>query len=235
MGNYLSGGNSGVITDGDRAILSLKAQRKKLEDQMKLLERRADQSAAAARELLAEGRRDRALVALRRKRLADNQYGNISAWLMRVEELLSGMETARQQQAVVSALKDGAAALRAAQRALSVEDVERLNEQTAEAREHHDRVRAALESADFGEADEAAVEAELAALEADAEREEELAAMPSVPKTKVEEVEEEEAALPAAPTARVPAAARAREAAAEEAEAEEEEEARRLEPALAAA
>lgn len=234
MGNYLSGGNSGVITDGDRAILSLKAQRKKLEDQMKLLERRADQSAAAARELLAEGRRDRALVALRRKRLADNQYGNISAWLMRVEELLSGMETARQQQAVVSALKDGAAALRAAQRALSVEDVERLNEQTAEAREHHDRVRAALESADFGEADEAAVEAELAALEADAEREE-LAAMPSVPKTKVEEVEEEEAALPAAPTARVPAAARAREAAAEEAEAEEEEEARRLEPALAAA
>jgi len=189
------------------------------------LELRADQSAAAARELLAEGRRDRALVALRRKRLADTQYASIATWLMRVEELLSGMEASRQQQAVVAALKDGAAALKAAQRALSVEAVERLNEEAAEAREHHGRVRAALESADFGAADEAAVEAELAALEADAERAE-AAAMPSAPTTKVAAAgreEGEEEALPSVPTGKVVA------------EAEEEEGGRQLEPALAAA
>jgi hypothetical protein len=168
-------------------------------------------------------------VALKRKRLADNQYSNIAAWLMRVEELLSGMEVARQQQQVVAALKDGAAAMKAAQKALSVDDVERLNDTVAEAREHQERVRGALadSSAGFGEADEAAAEAELAALEADAEREE-LAAMPAVPKTRVmaaekeKEMEEEEEQLPSVPNGR-------------RKKAQEVEEARELEPALVAA
>jgi hypothetical protein len=152
---------------------------------------------------------------------------------MRVEELLSGMEVARQQQMVVAALKDGAAAMRAAQKALSLDEVDRLNEQEAEAREHHGRVHEALASADgLGEADEAAAEAELAALEAEAEREE-AAALPSAPKTRVAvplpvaAVREEEE-LPSVPSGR-------REAAAATEEAEEEEAERQLEPALVAA
>lgn len=158
-------------------------------------------------------------MALRRKRLADNQYQSICAWLLRVEELLSGMESTRQQQAVVSALKDGAAALKAAQRALSVDEIERLNEETAEAKERMEGVGAALASADLlmADADEAAVEAELAELEAEA--------LPSAPTTKVAVAADEEEELPSVPAIRV-----------WEEEAEEEGEwARREEPALMAA
>lgn len=70
MGNtFSSKPKAGKITDVDRAVLTLKTQRKKLNDQRKRLDDSATREVGVARQLLAAGKKDRALLALKRKKL----------------------------------------------------------------------------------------------------------------------------------------------------------------------
>ena len=52
------------------------------------LEARIDQNVAVAKELLAAKKRDRALVALKKKKLNENQVKTIQAWLLNVEDMV---------------------------------------------------------------------------------------------------------------------------------------------------
>eukprot|EP00775_Hariotina_reticulata_P011551 gene11551-11694_t len=159
MGNLLSGqkNSRAKITDHDRAVLALKAQRKKLEDQTKLMEKRIEQNTIVARTLVVQKKKQQALLALKRKRLSENQLHNIQAYLMNVEDMLSGMELTKQQANVMSALKQGNEALKQAQQEMPLDDIEKLMEETAEAKEYQDKVQDLL-SQQLDEADNDAVE-----------------------------------------------------------------------------
>ncbi|KIZ00841.1 charged multivesicular body protein 6 [Monoraphidium neglectum] len=219
----------GEITDVDRAVLSLKAQRRKLEDQSKLIEKRIEHNVSVARELITLNKKDRALLALKKKKLNEHQLQTIQTWLLNVEDMLSNMELTKQQQRIFSALKDGNAALKAAQAEWSVDDVEQLMDETAEAKEYQDKVADVL-SGQLSDLDAEAAAVELAALEdsilgtAEERAAAEAAELPEVPTHEVEEP------LPAAPTATHAVEAGAAAAREEEAEGE-----RRLEAPLAAA
>ncbi|GBF98946.1 hypothetical protein Rsub_12592 [Raphidocelis subcapitata] len=161
MGNlFAHHAKPGAITDADRAVLSLKAQRRKLEEQARLLERRMDHQVTVARQLVAANKKDRALLALQRKTLAQRQLEALAGHLLNVEDLLSGMELTKQQARIFSALQDGAAALKKAQ--------------------SEERVHGAL-SAQLAPADEAAAAEELAELEAEFEGAEAAAAAAALP------------------------------------------------------
>ncbi|KAG2443282.1 hypothetical protein HYH02_009352 [Chlamydomonas schloesseri] len=220
------------ITDADRAVLSLKTQRKKLEDQEKLINARLERHAEVARQLAAEGRRDRALLALRKKKLSEKQLAGLHSLIMNVEEMLSNIETTKKQTAVFGALQQSNDALKQLQAQVKLEDVQRLLDDTAEAKAYQEELSALLGQS-LTDVEDAEVEAELAELEEVVVDEDKLA-MPTAPKTKVPEVEAAAAARAAAQAAE--AAAGKEAAAAQQAEEEEPEpaaEGRKLEPMLA--
>ncbi|KAG1670763.1 hypothetical protein FOA52_013990 [Chlamydomonas sp. UWO 241] len=219
MGNFTSSSKASSkakaskqsgITDLDKTILSLKTQRNKLNEQMKLLDKRADQQQQVARELLKEGRKDRALLALKKKKLTLMQQTALSAHLLNLEGMLSNIETSKQQASLFKVLQDGNEQLKAMQKLVSVADVERLMEDTAEAQAYQDELNRAL-GQELSGVDIGAVEAEMEALEAE-EAAAAAAAMPSAPTKRPVEVE-----LPS-----VPAAARVQGTGAEGTGAEEE-------------
>ncbi|KXZ47711.1 hypothetical protein GPECTOR_33g593 [Gonium pectorale] len=206
------------ITEVDRAILSLKTQRKKLEDQEKLINVRLERHAEVARQLAAEGRRDRALLALRKKKLSEKQLAQLHGLILNVEEMLSNIEITKKQTTVFSALQQSNDALKQLQAQVKLEDVQRLLDDTAEAKQYQEEL-AALLGQQLTATDDEEVEAELAALEEVVQDEEKLA-MPVAPTTKVPEVE----AAAAARAAQQQAAAGKQSAGGAAADAEHEEE-----------
>lgn len=54
------------------------------------LEKRIDHNVAVAKELIAQQKRDRALLALKKKKLAENQLTNLHNWLLQVEGVVRG-------------------------------------------------------------------------------------------------------------------------------------------------
>ncbi|KAL6773737.1 VPS20 [Auxenochlorella protothecoides x Auxenochlorella symbiontica] len=193
MGNIFGGDKKREITDVDRAILSLKTQRRKLDDQRKRTDTLIEREAVVARTLVAQGKRDRALLALRKKRLHGQQLEFLDKLVLNVEETLANVEGAARQKRLFDTLKQGAAALKQLQKDVSLEDVEQLMSDTAEAKEYETRVQSM-----FGESwtgvDEEAAHAELAEMEAQL-LDEEVLDLPSVPQTKVADA----AAVPGPP------------------------------------
>lgn len=77
------------ITDADKAILDLKALRRKLEGQKRRIDGLIEKEEKVARELLAGGKRDRAKLALKRKRLQQGALEKYEAWSFHVEGVVS--------------------------------------------------------------------------------------------------------------------------------------------------
>jgi hypothetical protein len=57
--------------------------------QLLQLEKRIDQDIIVARTLIAQKKKDRALLALKKKKLSENQLQSIQAYLMNVEDMVS--------------------------------------------------------------------------------------------------------------------------------------------------
>ncbi|PNH08195.1 Vacuolar protein sorting-associated protein 20 2, partial [Tetrabaena socialis] len=157
---------------------------------------RLERHGEVARQLAAEGRRDRALLALRKKKLSEKQLEQLHGLLLNVEGMLSNIETTKKQTAVFTALQQSNATLKQLQAQVRLEDVQRLLDDTAEARQYGEEL-AALLGQQLTDGDDAEVEAELSALEEVVLDEEQLA-MPKAPATKVPEAEKAAAARAAA-------------------------------------
>ncbi|KAG7549134.1 Snf7 family [Arabidopsis thaliana x Arabidopsis arenosa] len=76
------------ITEVDRAILSLKTQRRKLGQYQPKLEKVIEAEKQAARDLIREKRKDRALLALRKKRTQEELLKTTSFGLFPNTQLL---------------------------------------------------------------------------------------------------------------------------------------------------
>ncbi|KNA05892.1 hypothetical protein SOVF_186130, partial [Spinacia oleracea] len=107
------------ITEVDRAILSLKTQRRKLGQYQQQLEAVIEAEKQAARDLIREKRKDRALLALKKKKLAD-------------------IELSSKQKAVFESLKAGNNTMKAIQSELNLDDVQKLMDDTEEARAYQE-------------------------------------------------------------------------------------------------
>ncbi|KAK4760995.1 hypothetical protein SAY87_005888 [Trapa incisa] len=193
------------ITDVDKAILSLKTQRRKLGQYQQQLGAVIEAETQAARDLIREKRKDRALLALKKKKAQEELLKQVDTWLINVEQQLADIELTSKQKAVFESLKAGTNAIKAIQSEINLDDVQKLMDDTEEAKAYQDEINAILGEKLSAE-DEAEIEEEFEKLEtqitvqdmpnvpaAPPAREEELN-LPEVPKAPiVAHVAEEEA------------------------------------------
>lgn len=173
----------GEITETDRAVLTLKTQRRKLAKESARIEALVVRETEAAKALVASNSRERALLVLRRRVLHYQQLSRLDAWQLNVEQLLSNMEVAKQQGQLFAALKSGSEAVAQMQKDVTVADVEALMLTSAEANAKQQEMQEFLAASMTPEQD-AAARAELAELEAQEEDAEALQ-LPAVPSTRL--------------------------------------------------
>lgn len=187
------------ITEVDRAILSLKTQRRKLADYQRKLEAVIEAEKQAARDLIREKRKDRALLALKKKKTQEELLKQVDTWLINVEQQLADIELSSRQQAVFESLKTGNNAIKAIQSEINLEDVQKLMDDTVEAKAYQDEINAVLGER-LSPEDEEDVMAEFENLENELTVQD----LPAVPAAEKEEAPpaDEELDLPDVPTKR---------------------------------
>ncbi|CAK7354732.1 unnamed protein product [Dovyalis caffra] len=182
------------ITDVDRAILSLKTQRRKLAQYQGQLETVIEAEKQAAKDLIREKRKDRALLALKKKKTQEELLKQVDTWLINVEQQLADIELVSKQKAVFESLKSGTDAIKAIQSEVNLDDVQKLMDDTAEAKAYQDEINAIL-----GEKLSAEDEEEILAEFENMETQMAVQDLPEVPTTKLSE-EQEKLDLPDVPT-----------------------------------
>ncbi|KAH9175473.1 Snf7-domain-containing protein [Lactarius sanguifluus] len=174
------------ITAQDRAILDLKLQRDKLKQYQKKIQIILDREHEIAKQQLAAGHKDRAIIALRRRKYQEGLLVKTDGQLESLEQLVSTIEFSLVEVSVLHGLKQGNAVLKEIHKELNVESVERLLEETAEAREYQREIDNMLVN-NLSLDEEDAVQAELKELQQEAlraQRDEETApSLPDAPTT----------------------------------------------------
>lgn len=151
------------ISDNDRALLQLKVTKNRLAKHRAGIVRTIEREGALAREHASHEDRLRARDALRRRRYWEMTLDKTNAMLEQLDAVLAGIELAQLNKVVYDGLREGTAALKQMQRELSLEKVERLMDERADALAVQDAVDNAL-----GSASDSALELQLEQLEADA-------------------------------------------------------------------
>ncbi|KUI67237.1 Charged multivesicular body protein 6 [Cytospora mali] len=190
------GNNSSRVTAQDKAILDLKTQRDKLHQYQRRITVLTDRETDIARQMLAQGDKKRALLALRRKKYQESLLAQTDAQLEQLEKLTSNVEFALIQKDVVFGLQQGTKVLKEIHSEMGgIEHVEKLMGETADAIAYQNEVSEML-GGKISNQDEDEVEDELAALEAELS-EPQSQPLPNVPDTELPTQETEPERQPA--------------------------------------
>ncbi|XP_071557468.1 charged multivesicular body protein 6-A [Temnothorax nylanderi] len=187
------------VTEQDKAILQVKQTRDKIKQYQRKIEQSLEKERLLAKELLKNGKKDRALLLLRKKKYQEQVLSRADGQLENLERVAHDLEFAQVEMKVVDGLKVGNTALKQLHALLSINEIEKVMDDTREGIEKQREIDEILTStlATEEEFDESEIEAELDALaEADInEKAPEIpkdVLLPDVPKDLPEEEEEEE-------------------------------------------
>ncbi|KXN83925.1 Charged multivesicular body protein 6 [Leucoagaricus sp. SymC.cos] len=159
------------ITAQDKAILDLKLQRDKLRQYQKTIQQLLDREHAIAKTHLSAGQKDRAMIALRRRKYQESLLVKTDHQLENLEQLVSTIEFSLVEVSVLHGLKQGNEVLKEIHREMNPENVEKLLGETQEAREYQQASEISDMLADNLTLDEEeAVQQELRQLETEAVR-----------------------------------------------------------------
>ncbi|XP_060796232.1 charged multivesicular body protein 6 isoform X2 [Neoarius graeffei] len=185
MGNIFGKKKRSRVTEQDRAVLQLKQQRDKLRQYQKKITLQLEKERQLAKQLLKEGKKEKAVLLLKKKRFqeqllekTENQIGNL-------ERMVQDIEFAQIEMKVLEGLKVGNDCLKKMHEVMSIEEVERIMDETQEAIEYQRQIDDIL-AGSLTQEDEDAVLAELEAItQGDVE-------LPEVPDEALPEIPDQE-------------------------------------------
>lgn len=111
----------------------LKQMRDKIKQMQKRITKQMDQDKDVARQLLNDGKKDRALLLLRKKKQMEQKMLTLDSHLANLEQMVADIEFAQIEVQIVDGLKYGNEALRELNRFLSIDSIESILEETQEA------------------------------------------------------------------------------------------------------
>ncbi|KAG6329922.1 hypothetical protein ID866_9165, partial [Astraeus odoratus] len=158
----------------------LKLQRDKLKQYQKKIQGILDREHEIAKSHLAAGDKDRAIIALRRRKYQQSLLLKTDGQLENLEQLVSTIEFSLVEISVLHGLKQGNEVLKEIHREMSIESVEKLMEETQEAREYQREIGNLLAN-QLSADEEEAVQAELLELQLAQEESTFSKLLPSVP------------------------------------------------------
>ncbi|XP_066498720.1 charged multivesicular body protein 6 [Hoplias malabaricus] len=164
MGNVLTRkGRPSRVTEQDRIVLQLKQQRDKLRQYQKKLTLQLETERLLAKQLLKDGKKERAVLLLKKKRYQDQLLDKTETQISNIERMVQDLEFAQIEIRVLDGLKVGNDCLKKMHEILSIEEVERIMEETQEAIDYQKQIDDIL-AGSLNQEDEEAVLAELEAI-----------------------------------------------------------------------
>lgn len=187
MGNVFGRkGRPSRVTDQDRAVLQLKQQRDKLRQYQKRITLQQEKERSLAKQLLKDGKKERALLLLKKKRYQDQLLDKTENQLANLERMVQDIEFAQIEIKVIEGLKNGNECLKKMHEVMSIEEVERILEETQDGIEYQKQIDELL-AGSLTQEDEEAVLEELEAITQGEEVE-----LPEVPAEPLPEVPQPE-------------------------------------------
>lgn len=118
------------VSEQDKAVLQLKQQRDKIKQYQKRLINTLESERKLAKQLLHDGRKDKAKLLLRKKRFMENMLTKTDAQLMTLEQMTHDIEFAQIEHQVLEGLKVGNESLKALHQVFSIDEIERIMDDT---------------------------------------------------------------------------------------------------------
>lgn len=177
------------ITEQDKAVLSLKQQRDKLKQYQKKINLNLEKERQVAKSLLKDGKKEKAKLLLKKKHYQENLLKKTDDSLEAIDKLIHEVEFAQVEMKVVEGLKQGNEALKKLHEVMTLEDVEKIMDDTKEAVEYQNEIDALI-SGGLTDEDEEDILAELEELTKGVE-------LPSVPEHELTNVDDQLPDVPA--------------------------------------
>lgn len=200
MGNLFGRKKQSRVTEQDKAILQLKQQRDKLKQYQKRITQQLEREREIARQLLRDGRKERAKLLLKKKRYREQLLDKTENQITSLETMVQSIEFTQIEMKVMEGLQFGNECLNKMHQVMSIEEVERILDETQEAVEYQRQIDELL-AGSFTQEDEDAILEELNAIT------QEQIELPEVPSEPLPEKIPEKVAVKARPRQADPVAA----------------------------
>lgn len=128
------------VTEQDKAVLQLKQQRDKLKQYQKKINVQIGKDRNVAKQLLHDGRKDKAKLMLRKKKFQESLLEKTDGQLDNIDRMVTDLEFAQVESQVVQGLKVGNESLKKLHQLLSLEDVEKIMDETREGIEYQQEI-----------------------------------------------------------------------------------------------
>ncbi|GMM50159.1 ESCRT-III subunit protein [Starmerella bacillaris] len=162
--SWLQSSKVNKVSSKDKAVLDLKLQRDKVKQYQKRLSLIGDRERELAKQSLAKGNKQRALLFLRKQKFQNQLLEKSFSQLSNLEELIESIEFAQVQQEVVKGLEQGAQTLKAINAEMSLDKIDKIMDDTAEGIAYQREIEQTLSSA-ISDEDELAIERDLERME----------------------------------------------------------------------
>lgn len=140
MGNLFGKKKRTRVTEQDKAVLQLKQQRDKLRQYQKRINLQLEKERTVAKQLLKDGKKDKALLLLKKKKYQEQLLDKTENQISNLEQMVQDLEFAQIEMKVLEGLKVGNECLKKMHEVMSIEEVERIMDETQDAVEYQRQI-----------------------------------------------------------------------------------------------
>ncbi|XP_032627516.1 charged multivesicular body protein 6-like [Chelonoidis abingdonii] len=151
------------VTEQDKAMLQLKQQQDKLKQYQKWITLNLERERSVAWQLLRDGKKEKAKLLLKKKRYQEQLLDKTENQISNLECMVQDIEFTQIEMKVIEGLKTGNECLNKMHEVMSIEEVERIIDETQDAVEYQRQIDEML-AGSFTEEDEDAILEELNAI-----------------------------------------------------------------------